>query len=1428
MKKPIITVMSAALLLIGGIAIQSQAVTQSKPNDDTIKLQNAEPAKAQKSVVRAPQKVFVPQKGMTGEQKYIVRYNEEPLASYKGTIKGLKATAVSRKGTGSTGQPVKLDAKSPESVAYLNFLNKRQNSMEKDMSQLLARPINVRRRFQVSLNGVAVKMTQAEAQKLATLPGIAKIELDREDFLDTDRGPTYIGAPELWSGSVNNIQAKGEGIVIGILDSGINGDHPSFATVGGDGYEHVNPLGEGNYLGECDPSNDNYNPAIPCNSKLIGRYLFIDATPTEDDSEDTDGHGSHVASTAGGNAIQAPVFDAEGNPVGLDLDISGVAPHANIIAFQVCAPSCFASDRVAAVEQAIVDGQVDVLNHSIGSNTPVTINPWTDAVDLAFLAARAAGITVANSMGNNGPGASTLGSSGAPWISNSGNVTHDREIGAKFINDFSGGDTAPPGEIDGAGLTAGIESAPIVYAANFDNGDAQPEQCLVPFPENTWSNGEIVVCDRGTIARTQKCINVRDGGAAGCVLANIDGGATGVANDAHVIPAIHIEAGPGNQIKTWLASGSGHTASISDNVQSFGVNPELGGIAASSTSRGPHLGQDYLPVSVSAPGTDIYAALANGTEFGFLSGTSMASPHTAGASALLKQVHPNWTDAEILSALATSANTQAFKEDGVTPANPFDVGGGVIRVDLAAEVGLLLDETVANFEAADPSLGGDPTSLNVSGLVTRNCVLSCSWTRTFEATADGSWSVITSDPSIVVTPSTFDLLQGETQSLVIAVDSAGFENGIWVHGQINLIPVGDMSEQHLTVSFTPSSGNIPEEIMITATRDADSYLVSGLEAVAISDLQIAISGLTAPTATELVLAGDSNNSSPYDNLSDGVWHKLLDVTEGTSRLVASTSDAESESPDVDLRVGFDANGNGLPDAGEEVCVSASATAEEICDISEPESGEWWVLVQNWQASATPPDTIVLNTTVVNSDNGNMFVEGPGAVAKLTPFDIRVLWTLPNSEQGDIFYGTITLGADPANPDNIGTIPVTITRGADDVSYQVSNTSAVVGDTLTFTVEVAANLNPEDRNYDLEATIPEGFSLVAESVSDGGVIAENTVSWSVSQPSLLNAQPSYSVITSNEDPACSVPFANSGGYTNLEQFNIFPDTSIEGDTVTYTAFAGQNFNFYGNSFVGGLNLTDDGFIFFGPTSGSNPWVNQPIPNSSDPNSLIAILWRDFIIPTPSITPGAVVGVTLANAGPDLTIVEYDNMEAYPGGGGDSIDFQMAITGFVDNSAGAYEIMMAFDNINTTDTTGTIGVEDENGVAGTQYTFNNVAVTNGMAICYDLIAPSLAPTMLTYQVTIDRSAAGNTLVSELSNTVDSVGSEEVVISEAVSVAMAGDWDRDGDVDINDINALITAIQQRQTISMAFDFNDDGLVNIIDARLMMTLCTRNRCAP
>jgi hypothetical protein len=133
---------------------------------------------------------------------------------------------------------------------------------------------------------------------------------------------------------------------------------------------------------------------------------------------------------------------------------------------------------------------------------------------------------------------------------------------------------------------------------------------------------------------------------------------------------------------------------------------------AAFSSRGPD--GDFIKPDITAPGIQVLAGMTPqptgitngppGNLYQAIAGTSMSSPHSAGASALVKAAHPTWTPAMIKSALMTSSAQDAVKEDGVTPVDPFDAGAGALRVNRAVNPTLVFNETYAAFvaSAADP------------------------------------------------------------------------------------------------------------------------------------------------------------------------------------------------------------------------------------------------------------------------------------------------------------------------------------------------------------------------------------------------------------------------------------------------------------------------------------------------------------------------------------------------------------------------------------------------------------------------------------------------------------------------------------------------------------------------------------------------------
>jgi uncharacterized repeat protein (TIGR01451 family) len=175
----------------------------------------------------------------------------------------------------------------------------------------------------------------------------------------------------------------------------------------------------------------------------------------------------------------------------------------------------------------------------------------------------------------------------------------------------------------------------------------------------------------------------------------------------------------------------------------------------------------------------------NGVEFESMGGTSMASPHAAGAAALLTALHPSWTPAQMQSALMSAAlHDNVLKEDGSTQANPLDYGAGRIDVSLAAQAGLLLDVTTKQYEDADPSLSGDPTTLNLASMSNDDCSSTCSWSRTVRSSLDDptDWTVSVEGASlglaVEVTPTSFQAAGVGPVELTIEADTTGFNAAV--------------------------------------------------------------------------------------------------------------------------------------------------------------------------------------------------------------------------------------------------------------------------------------------------------------------------------------------------------------------------------------------------------------------------------------------------------------------------------------------------------------------------------------------------------------------------------------------------------------------------------------------------------------------------
>lgn len=743
----------------------------------------------------------------TVPDRYIVVFREAALASYDGGVPGY---AKPERLTGKA----RLNVKGARAQAYVGYLKGRQSEHEEKIGRALGRSVDVSIRMQHAVNAIAVAMSPAEAAQVAALPEVLFVEQVRDVPLDTDVGPVFIGAGPLWDGTNpgSTGPVRGEGTVIGVIDSGINFGSPSFAAVDPiDSYAHVNPLGAGNYLGTCAPGQVDEGR---CNAKLIGGYDFVCNAPgntcgvanvrEEPGFGDTNGHGSHTASTVAGNNRDALY-------AGATRRISGVAPRANIIAYDVCYTEistgrglCPTVSSAAAVNQAIADGVVDAINFSIGGGS----SPWTEAVSLAFLAATDAGIYVATSAGNSGPGPNTMGHL-EPWTASTAAAQHGRSTFAFFLN---GTGPAPvPANVAavplnlGAGGVAFAASIPGTTPFRVSSGiDSTSDGCAA-YPANTFA-GAIALVRRGTCGFSIKVNNASAAGAIAVVIANNAAGVILPSVPGTTVPTFSVTQADGDILRNWgQANPATATAGIPYPATPTTNTPDQ---LADFSSRGPAGTFDLLKPDLTAPGVSVLAAVSGTTLTGsenavdLYNGTSMASPHNAGSSLLLRQLKPTWTVPEVKSALEMTAKRTVLKENGVTPATPFDMGGGRIRVDKAANAGLLLHETTANFTAANPGSGGDTTTLNIPSFADRNCYASCQFIRTFRSplAAGRTWTATVTGLTGTVTPSSFTVPAGGTVSLTTTIDSTSYvPDGSFHFGWLELVPSGGSADDALTL-----------------------------------------------------------------------------------------------------------------------------------------------------------------------------------------------------------------------------------------------------------------------------------------------------------------------------------------------------------------------------------------------------------------------------------------------------------------------------------------------------------------------------------------------------------------------------------------------------------------------------------------------------
>lgn len=717
--------------------------------------------------------------------RYLVVLKEGAVASQ------LHLQTVAKSQSDKKGSSNKLSLTGREAIAIKQNLTRTQQQFEQSLKASMP-GVTMKRQFQTLVNAVELTIPKKDLKSVAQHSQVKGIYPVRIRHVRLDRNHEVVKSVEAWT-KLGGISEAGKGVKIAVIDTGIRNDNPMFDDTGFDQAD----LSDNDYLiNNPDYCRSATGMANFCNNKLIvARWIDPanhDFTVYENEHFsplDFDGHGSHVAGIASGVGVEITYQ-------GANVEISGVAPASHLMVYKALWVGLdgFASAPdtmlLEALEHAVNDG-ADVINNSWGGGGGE--DPQNSIYQEVFSNAEDLGIVIVNAAGNDlhaGRGQSI----NCPACISSGiavaNTTHGRFFGHAA-------------EIDGQSFTlyggenSAVTTDLMLTLASMDSVSPLSKDGCEPWTEPFFQDAVVMVDYIHTCTLEEVAENVKSAG--GSVALIYQSGAFGMGifepfipyDGDYVIPVLGVSRQTGLALFE-LAYTRNRTIQISSDV-SLTVEHQYSDMQHPFSSTGPNSDASVLKPDMAAPGTHILSALSpdefvfgpfpfpapgkteqgSDIRFGMLTGTSMASPHVAGAAALMRQQYPEWTAGQIKSALTSTSHTSLRL--GAGKATPFGVGAGRLDIDEALDAPLTFDQV----SFADPACIGRCTfSVNVKNMLDEET----NWELAFEFDDSGA-TVEVDQQMLTLSAANSDTAQ---QLLAFNVNTAAVLESKWVFGELNL------------------------------------------------------------------------------------------------------------------------------------------------------------------------------------------------------------------------------------------------------------------------------------------------------------------------------------------------------------------------------------------------------------------------------------------------------------------------------------------------------------------------------------------------------------------------------------------------------------------------------------------------------------------